>query len=146
MVESDAYRAHLCPVVSRNRTWRSYQALLKFVPEFRQKTLTRSEVSRRLYYRHVGLALSLVLANLSLQLTTGANAAKSDDINRVKSKVAEWINARPGIAESQRLILSKKIGRGLQNDVTGGLLCPVKYDWDDLRWAAFCDHRLSIIS
>ena len=99
-----------------------------------------------MYYRHVGLSLSLVLANPSLQLTTGANTAKSGDINHVKLKVTKWINAWPGIAESQCLVLSKKIGRGLQNNVMGGLLCPVKYDWDDLRWATFCNHRLLIIS
>ncbi len=27
----------------------------------------------------------------------------------------------------------ERTGRGLQNDMTGRLLCPIEFDWDDAR-------------
>lgn len=68
------------------------------------------------------------------QLIAGANSARSDDTSCVKPKVAEWLNMRlTGVPMDQHLALSRRDGRGLQHDMTGRLLCPIKYDWDDLR-------------
>ncbi|KAF9783664.1 hypothetical protein BJ322DRAFT_1007579, partial [Thelephora terrestris] len=101
----------------RDRDWRSFQALTKLIPGLKQKISERSESLRTHYYTH---------------LISGANSARSDDHSRAKPKIAEWINARPGVTEAQRLTLSIRDGRGLQHDLTGRLLCPIRYDWDDL--------------
>jgi len=67
-----------------------------------------------------------------LQLLAGANSARSDDTASVKRKIAEWLN-RSNIPAERHLPLSSRNERGLQNDITGRLLCPIEYDWDDLR-------------
>ena len=69
----------------------------------------------------------------SSQLLDGANNARSDDISRVKSGIASLLNTRPGgTRPDPPLDQDTRDGRGLQNDLTGRLLCPIKYDWDDL--------------
>jgi len=73
------------------------------------------------------------MADFFSQLLAGANSARSDDTFRIKSKIAEWLNSRPTVQTEQRLSLSHRAGRGLQHNVTGRLLCPIKYDWDDLK-------------
>jgi len=66
-------------------------------------------------------------------LQIGANDARSDDAHRLRSEVADWLNSRtdgsPG--GTRRLSTKQKDDRGIGNDVTGRLLCPVTYDWDN---------------
>ena len=66
------------------------------------------------------------------QLLDGANDARSDDLSRVKSGIASLLNNRTNLPVHPSLDLDVRDGRGLQNDFTGRLLCPIKYDWDDL--------------
>lgn len=33
----------------------------------------------------------------------------------------------------EEFVLEDRSARGLQNDITGHLLCPVEFDWDDLK-------------
>jgi hypothetical protein len=71
-----------------------------------------------------------------LKLQTGANDAHSDDTRRLKIEVADWLNAcNPEFPEetqtSKQLTTKKKEGHGISNDVTGHLLCPISYDWDN---------------
>lgn len=87
-----------------------------------------------LYYSQV----SRLLGSLSdfafyhpRQLLDGANNARSDDISRVKSSIASLLNNRTDSPVNPPLDLDTRDGRGLQNDFTGRLLCPIKYDWDD---------------
>jgi hypothetical protein len=73
------------------------------------------------------------------KLASGANDARSDDTSRLKVAVAEWLNARSwNSAESNaiptRLSAKGKEDRGYSNDVTGRLLCPVIFDWDDIEY------------
>jgi hypothetical protein len=65
------------------------------------------------------------------QLQKGANEARADDIRRVKEEVALWLNEtyNPAVAFSPKT----RDGRGIQNDITGRLLCPIAFDWDDER-------------
>ena len=65
------------------------------------------------------------------QLLGGANNARSDDISLVKSGVATLLNNRTDKPANPPLDPDTRKGRGLQNDFTGRLLCPVKYNWDD---------------
>jgi Family of unknown function (DUF6698) len=67
-------------------------------------------------------------------LQSGANDARSDDTSKLKTVVAEWINSRPpptsGSLNPIR-ISGDKEKRGIGNDITGFLLCPIDYDWSD---------------
>jgi len=87
----------------------------------------------------------IMLIGINIKLHSGANDACSDDTARLKTAVAEWLNARkqhncdpPGETQTPtmtRWLSSKeKNERGIGNNVTGGLLCPIDYDWDDLEY------------
>ena len=68
---------------------------------------------------------------------SGANDARSDDTSQLKAAVANWLNCdqRHGCDEAtgsgSRLSATHRLERGISNDVTGHLLCPIEYDWDD---------------
>jgi hypothetical protein len=66
-------------------------------------------------------------------LQVGANDARSDDTSRLKIAVAEWLNSRSSspFTSHARLSAKGKDERGINNDITGRLLCPIDYDWDD---------------
>lgn len=64
-----------------------------------------------------------------LQLQKGANDARSDDVRRIKEEIALWLNL--AYAPNPPLNTKCRSNRGMQNDITGRLLCPVEYDWDD---------------
>jgi len=65
------------------------------------------------------------------QLLEGASNARSDDVSRAKSSIASLLNNRVNGPAIPPLDLDTRYGRGLQNDFTGRLLCPIKYNWDD---------------
>lgn len=69
----------------------------------------------------------------SLQLQTGANDARADDVRRVKEELANWLNTdyRSTIGTGELFDPKTRSGRGFQNDITGGLLCPIALDWQD---------------
>jgi hypothetical protein len=84
-----------------------------------------------------------LITNGSIQLQTGANDVRSDDTVRLKVVVADWLNSckskktlhvyNDNGNDSDTPILSSK-GKeehGIMNNVTGHLLCPIDYDWDD---------------
>ena len=66
-----------------------------------------------------------------IQLLEGANGARSNDVYRVKEGVADLLNQRLNRRPNPPLQLHTRDGRGLQNEFTGRLLCPIKYDWED---------------
>jgi hypothetical protein len=63
------------------------------------------------------------------QLQKGANDACSDDIRHVKEEVANWINQT--LSPMMPLSVKQRDDCGLQNDITGRLLCPIELSWDD---------------
>ena len=67
----------------------------------------------------------------------GANDAQSDDTSRLKAVVANWLNCDMCCDEvtgpSSMLSATHRWECGISNDVTGCLLCPIEYDWDDLQ-------------
>ncbi|KAF9045028.1 hypothetical protein BJ165DRAFT_1527958 [Panaeolus papilionaceus] len=69
------------------------------------------------------------LDQLITQLQKGANDARSDDLRRIKEELANWLNESftPTVAFS----IKSRANRGLHNDITGQLLCPIEHDWDD---------------
>jgi hypothetical protein len=70
-------------------------------------------------------------------LQTGANDARSDDTSRLKIVVAEWLNRRSDSNSNARLSAKGKDERGINHDITGYLLCPIDYDWDDPEYVTF---------
>lgn len=88
--------------------------------------------------------------DILIKLQSGANDARSDDTGKLKVVIAEWLNKRivEKIYNSGRdgnesgsdddsnlnvpMLSSKgKDERGISNDTTGRLICPIDYDWDD---------------
>lgn len=91
-------------------------------------------------------------ADLPIKLQTGASDARSDDTGRLKVAIAEWLNTREPRKKphnssgngddsetdnsdcdtpSLKLSLRGKEDRGISNGITGRLICPIDYDWDD---------------
>jgi hypothetical protein len=68
----------------------------------------------------------------SHQITKGSDMARGDDTASLKLVVVEWIHDSFGI-NVQRLVPKHKVGRGLGHDHCGKLLCPIEFDWSDLR-------------
>jgi hypothetical protein len=92
----------------------------------------------------------LLAADLRIKLQIGANDARSDDTGRLKVAIAEWLNShaskkrhhnssRDGDhsetdnsdCNTPHLSSKGKEERGISNDITGRLICPIDYDWDD---------------
>ncbi|KAF9463411.1 hypothetical protein BDZ94DRAFT_1308729 [Collybia nuda] len=65
------------------------------------------------------------------ELQRGADSARSDDLNRIRAFVADWLNtAKPH--PDVLLNPTCRRNRGIAHDVTGRLLCPAEFNWDDL--------------
>ncbi|KAF8148024.1 hypothetical protein B0H34DRAFT_738022 [Crassisporium funariophilum] len=70
------------------------------------------------------------LATFLAPLQQGANDARSHDTIVLRRAVADWLNHRIPSPIPPLSSLSKA-DRGTTNDITGRLLCPVDYKWDD---------------
>ncbi|KAF8129550.1 hypothetical protein EV363DRAFT_1451080 [Boletus edulis] len=64
------------------------------------------------------------------ELQAGADSARGDDAATLKTEVIHWVVANHDRIEPP-LSPRDKQARGLGHDLTGGLLCPVDYDWGD---------------
>jgi len=53
----------------------------------------------------------------------------SNNTSRLKTAVAEWINNRNSSGE--QLTANGKKEHGIGHDITGQLICPIDYDWDN---------------
>ena len=119
---------------SSERTFKSYTLLLWLVPHLKDM-LNDSTVDNDTFDSFLSqvpyLSLSYVSVSHtpSLQLQKGANDARSDDVRRIKEELANWINQT--FSPTTPLGLKQRDDRGLQNDVTGRLLCPIEHSWDD---------------
>ncbi|KAF5374162.1 hypothetical protein D9615_008830 [Tricholomella constricta] len=101
---------------NRDRTFEAYKQLVLMIPAFERNLLNTD-----------GAALASYFA----MLTRGANDARSDDISTMKKALANWLNKRP--STKPPLNPEDRINRGLQHDTTGGLLCPIEFDWDNIE-------------
>ncbi|KAL1712618.1 hypothetical protein EV715DRAFT_267797 [Schizophyllum commune] len=61
-----------------------------------------------------------------------ADTARGDDISKIKSSVAEWLNASPYNCDPPLSFHDRK-GRGFDNKVTGRALCPIEYDYSNTQ-------------
>ena len=83
--------------------------------------------------------LSLTYLDTKLQL--GANHARSDDTCQLQKAIVDWINdhkpLNKGSNFTSRLSEKWKEERGISSDITGRLLCPIDYDWDDPKYVSY---------
>ncbi|KAF9778115.1 hypothetical protein BJ322DRAFT_1214801 [Thelephora terrestris] len=100
----------------RSRDYRSYLELVKLIPTLKDRITDPHGGARMLYYA---------------RLLDCANNARSDDTARVKPIIANLLNNRANNPANPPLDLDTREARGLQNDFTGRLLCPIMYDWED---------------
>ncbi|KAM6494657.1 hypothetical protein JOM56_009280 [Amanita muscaria] len=63
-------------------------------------------------------------------LQAGANDARGDDILKVRAAVSKWLNEQ-NPPPMPLLNPDSRSNRGIQHDVTGKLLCPIDFYWDD---------------
>lgn len=68
------------------------------------------------------------------QVQAGANSARGDDASSLKGEVIHWITVSTEHVDPP-LYTRDKERRGLNHVLTGRLLCPVDYDWEDTRSA-----------
>ncbi|KIJ99897.1 hypothetical protein K443DRAFT_8020 [Laccaria amethystina LaAM-08-1] len=97
------------------RSHKALQELCHLIPNF-QKKIDEAEPEE--------------LSEYYAQLQTGANNACSDDLNRIWDYLADWLN-QSQLRPSPPLTKDKHNNCGICHDVTGYLLCPAKFDWDD---------------
>ncbi|KAF7976661.1 hypothetical protein HWV62_5999 [Athelia sp. TMB] len=70
------------------------------------------------------------IQNLYRNLKKGSDNARSDDTSKLKTAVVYWVDSALGTS-TPPLRINSKHERGLDNDVTGRLLCPSEYSWED---------------
>ncbi|KIM41094.1 hypothetical protein M413DRAFT_445819 [Hebeloma cylindrosporum] len=99
---------------ARDRTFASYNILLRLVPQIKTALL---DPDTKVYTAFVS------------DLQDGANGARGEDIGRINNLVATWVNDE--YKPSVPLKPAFRDGRGIQHDVCGELLCPIKFDWRD---------------
>ena len=64
------------------------------------------------------------------QLNKGADSACGDDTASLKLAMVHWLTEAYPDAQPH-LELDEKTGHGFNHDLTGHLLCPVDYNWED---------------
>ncbi|KAG2105176.1 hypothetical protein BD769DRAFT_1393334 [Suillus cothurnatus] len=99
-----------------DRKYRSYKKLVALCPSIRK--LVHSVVENG------------ELSHIYSKLNKGADGARGDDTTRLKVTVASWLMQQTP-PPSPVIHGQNKLGRGFNNDVTGRLICPADYDWND---------------
>ncbi|KAI9573051.1 hypothetical protein HD554DRAFT_2013750, partial [Boletus coccyginus] len=105
--------------------YRGFQEFLKFFPWIKAK-LTSCEPDE--------------LKHMFRELRKGADGAQGDDTSSLKKEVVIWLTdlyapILPPISPSL------KSDHDLDHDVTGRLLCPVEYDWDNAEVRKYIHER-----
>ncbi|KAF8119327.1 hypothetical protein EV363DRAFT_1136625, partial [Boletus edulis] len=98
-----------------DRLYRAFQEFLEFFPWIKPK-LTNCEADE--------------LEGIFKELRKGADGARADDAASLKKEVVDWLRHFYGPLEPP-ISTALKSDRGLEHDVTGRLLCPVEYNWED---------------
>ncbi|KAJ3802073.1 hypothetical protein GGU11DRAFT_828691, partial [Lentinula aff. detonsa] len=114
--ENERLKGNQNPKTNRDRDFESFRLMCEYVPY----------IKRKIYSRDVNHA-ELQADYTSLE--SGTNAVHSEDIHNSAAELADWLNQR----SPQPLIdRHSRLGRGFRHDLTGHLLCPIDFDWDDL--------------
>jgi len=139
----------LIKICSRRRCHTAVQILYKLIPGIEDSVNAAEDPALLAPVSTYITDLSLA-TDILIKLQTRANDARSDDTGKLKVVIAEWLNSRnlQKIHNSGRdgnesesdddsnlnaliLSLKGKDERGISNNTTGCLICPIDYDWDD---------------
>ncbi|KAF9492667.1 hypothetical protein BDN71DRAFT_1433033 [Pleurotus eryngii] len=71
------------------------------------------------------------------QLEAGSKSARGDDLSGLRKMVGHKLNADQASPRTHYFPPEERTGRGLQNDITGCLLCPIEFDWNSASIKAF---------
>ena len=120
---------------SENRTFCGYQLLVQHIAPLEERLTAFDVAELGVYLREV-----LILVSSScwstygsrMQLRKGASGARRDDAANMKPAVVSWLTELLGNPVVP-LTPNNKSERGFEHDLTGQLLCPMEYDWDDER-------------
>ncbi|KAJ3771939.1 hypothetical protein FB446DRAFT_789171 [Lentinula raphanica] len=115
--EREEYEQRLELKRSRDRDFESFKLLCIYVPF----------IKRKIYSQDVNYA---ELRAEYAPLESGANSARSEDIHNGAIELADWLNQRTP-APQPHIDRQTRIGRGFTHELTGRLLCPVDFNWDD---------------
>ncbi|KAJ3749802.1 hypothetical protein EV360DRAFT_89650 [Lentinula raphanica] len=116
--EREEYEQRLELKRSRDRDYEGFRLLCIYVPYIKRKVYSHEVNHAELKDEYAALEL-------------GANAARSEDIHNGAMELADWLNQRsPG--PQPQIDRQTRIGRGFVHELTGRLLCPIDFDWDDL--------------
>ncbi|CAA7262240.1 unnamed protein product [Cyclocybe aegerita] len=95
----------------------AFKELVQLIPNFQKKIDNDEPAQLQLFYA---------------ELQHGGNAAHGDDIGNMMHSVAIWVNeAFPGAHPLLNPDDHEMPPCGIKHPVTGHLLCPVKYKWED---------------
>ncbi|KAF8445726.1 hypothetical protein L210DRAFT_3528291 [Boletus edulis BED1] len=103
---------------AEDRIFHSYKELIRWCPSVEELMKTTQPAKGR------------KRATTWQDLQKGADRARADDTNTLKSSVATWLNEqRPHLVPP--FSVTEKRGRGFGHEVTGRLLSPVDYSWSN---------------
>ena len=116
---------------SQDHLYRSFQELIDFFPWIKPRLTDcePSELERILKEVKQTTSNFMSVSNV-LQLQKGGDVARGDDASKLKKEVVNWLTKLFGPVNPP-ISPSMKSDRGLENDVTGCLLCPIEYDWNN---------------
>lgn len=115
------------------RSFRAYELLARHVPGIEKKLVDMDTNELGAYFRDVCVLLWYQGGELiNPQLRKGSGGSRGDDAANLKPSVISWIVA---LFENPNPPLSPttKMDRGFEHDITGRLLCPMDYNWDDME-------------
>ncbi|KAF9042127.1 hypothetical protein BJ165DRAFT_1405840 [Panaeolus papilionaceus] len=102
--------------LQQDRTYKGFRIMISMVPALRT-LLTDPNSEPEDLDRLVAL------------LQQGAANGRADDVRNVREAVGNWLNLT--YTPKDPFDIKSRADRGLQNDITGSLLCPIEYDWSD---------------
>jgi len=128
-----------CYFDSQNRLLRGYKELVLYVPLVKGIADGSCEDVTSFYKNVCTSLIWFIRCNLTHfhQLGKGSDMARGDDTASLKVAIIQWVQDLFGVPD-QPLQAKHKAGRGLDHDQCGRLLCPIEFDWMDLRCEHFC--------
>ncbi|KAG9225624.1 hypothetical protein CCMSSC00406_0003127 [Pleurotus cornucopiae] len=104
---------------SRDRDFEAFKQICLVVPRFvAQITNVRKETLDDMH-------------RYFMQLESGSKSARGDDLSGLRKMVGHKLNADQAPPRTHYFPPEERTGCGLQNDMTGRLLCPIEFDWDN---------------
>ena len=128
----------LLHIYSFARSAAAIKALCHLIPNFQKKVDEAEPDDLEDFYAQVCCSTYVLqvadtaILTAVIQLQDGAINARGDDVSKLMSRVASWLNQQ--YPKEVPLLDDSRIGRGIHHPITGMLLCPIRYDWSDEQY------------